>query len=87
MLRNECVSKAIDFIIDNLNEEITIADVADYCHWSKYDLAVKTKTPTGEISEITTKFCFEPMLQIKMPHRRLSFWGCGGIVLFFEANL
>lgn len=48
MLRNECVSKAIDFIIDNLNEEITIADVADYCHLSKYYLCRIFKAETGE---------------------------------------
>ncbi|PKM48273.1 MAG: AraC family transcriptional regulator, partial [Firmicutes bacterium HGW-Firmicutes-6] len=35
-MKNELVSKAIEYIVENLNEEIAIEDVADYCHLSKY---------------------------------------------------
>jgi AraC family transcriptional regulator len=48
MLKNELVSKAIEYIIKNLNEEITIEDVADYCHLSKYYLCRVFKAETGE---------------------------------------
>ena len=48
MFKNELVSKAIDYIVENLNEEISIEDVADYCHLSKYYFCRVFKTETGE---------------------------------------
>lgn len=48
MLKNELVNKAIEYIIKNLNEEIAIDDVADYCHLSKYYLCRVFKAETGE---------------------------------------
>jgi len=48
MFENELVSKAIDYIVENLNEEISIKDVADYCHLSKYYFSRVFKVETGE---------------------------------------
>ena len=47
-MKNELVSKAIEYIIKNLSEEITIEDMADYCHLSKYHLCRVFKAETGE---------------------------------------
>ncbi len=48
MLTNELVNKSIDYIIQNLDEEISIEDVADYCHLSKYYFCRIFKAETGE---------------------------------------
>ncbi|KZL90227.1 hypothetical protein CLMAG_39980 [Clostridium magnum DSM 2767] len=32
MITNELVIKSIDYIMQHLDEEISIEDVADYCH-------------------------------------------------------
>ena len=48
MITNELVNKSIDYIIRHLNEEITIEDVADYCHFSKYHFSRVFKAATGE---------------------------------------
>jgi AraC family transcriptional regulator len=48
MFKNEWVSKAIDYIVENLNEEMSIEDVADYCHLSKYYFCRVFKAETGE---------------------------------------
>jgi transcriptional regulator, AraC family len=48
MVTNELVSKAILYIVENLNEEITIEDVANYCHLSKYYFCRIFKAETGE---------------------------------------
>ncbi|MBC3795995.1 AraC family transcriptional regulator [Acetobacterium tundrae] len=48
MFENELVSKAIDYIVENLNEKISIEDVADYCHLSKYYFSRVFKAETGE---------------------------------------
>jgi len=48
MVTNELVSKAIEYIVENLNEEITIEDVANYCHLSKYYFCRIFKAETGE---------------------------------------
>lgn len=48
MVKNEWINKAIDFIIENLNEKITIDDVAEYCHLSKYYFSRVFKAETGE---------------------------------------
>lgn len=36
MITNELVIQSIDYIIQHLDEGISIEDVADYCHLSKY---------------------------------------------------
>jgi len=32
MITNQMINKSIDYILSHLNEEITIVDVANYCH-------------------------------------------------------
>lgn len=48
MITNELINKSIDYIIRHLDEEITIEDVADYCHFSKYYFSRVFKSETGE---------------------------------------
>jgi len=48
MVTNELVSKAIEYIVENLNEEISIEDMADYCHLSKFYFCRVFKAETGE---------------------------------------
>lgn len=49
-MKNELVIKAIDYIVENLNEEITVEDVADYCHLSKYYFCRVFKAATGVVT-------------------------------------
>lgn len=48
MITNELVIKSIDYIMQHLEEEISIEDVADYCHLSKYYFSRVFKAETGE---------------------------------------
>lgn len=48
MITNEWVKQSIDYIMQHLEEEISIEDVADYCHYSKYYFSRMFKTETGE---------------------------------------
>ncbi|GMQ62088.1 GyrI-like domain-containing protein [Vallitalea sp. AN17-2] len=48
MITKELVNKSIDYIIRHLDEEISIEDVADYCHLSKYHFSRVFKAETGE---------------------------------------
>lgn len=48
MITNDVVSKSIDYIMQHLDEEISIADVAEYCHFSKYYFSRVFKEKTGE---------------------------------------
>lgn len=48
MITNELVNKSIDYIIEHLDEEITIEDVANHCHFSKYYFSRMFKAATGE---------------------------------------
>lgn len=48
MIENELVNKSIDYIIQHLDEEILIEEVADYCHFSKYYFSRVFKAATGE---------------------------------------
>lgn len=48
MLTNELVIQSIDYIMQHLDEEISIEDVADYCHLSKYYFSRVFKAETGE---------------------------------------
>jgi len=36
MITNQLVNQSIDYIMRHLDEEISIEDVADHCHFSKY---------------------------------------------------
>ena len=38
VIRNTVINKAINYIFDNLDEEITVDDVARHCCYSKYHL-------------------------------------------------
>lgn len=48
MIRNELVNRGIDYIMQHLDEEISIEDVADHCHFSKYHFSRVFKAETGE---------------------------------------
>ncbi|OBR93307.1 transposon Tn10 TetD protein [Clostridium ragsdalei P11] len=48
MISNELVIKSIDYIMQHLDEEISIEDVANYCHLSKYYFSRIFKAETGE---------------------------------------
>jgi len=48
MITNELVNQSIDYIMRHLDEEISIEDVADHCHFSKYYFSKVFKEKTGE---------------------------------------
>ncbi|MGE5678359.1 MAG: AraC family transcriptional regulator [Pseudomonadota bacterium] len=48
MIRNELVSRSIDYIIQHIDEDISIEDVANHCHFSKYYFSRVFKAETGE---------------------------------------
>lgn len=48
MIKNELVSRSIDYIMQHLDEEISIEDVADHCHFSKFHFCRVFKAETGE---------------------------------------
>jgi AraC-type DNA-binding domain-containing proteins len=48
MIAKELVNQSIDYIMRHLDEEISIEDVANYCHFSKYYFSRVFKAETGE---------------------------------------
>lgn len=48
MITNELVNKSIDYIMQHLDDNISIDDVANYCHFSKYYFSRVFKAETGE---------------------------------------
>lgn len=48
MITSKIVSEAIDYIMNHVGEKITIDDVADHCHFSKYYFSRIFKAETGE---------------------------------------
>lgn len=48
MITKELISKSIDYIMQHLDEDISIEDVADYCHFSKFHFCRLFKAETGE---------------------------------------
>lgn len=48
MITNEAVNRAIDYILHHTEENVTLEDVADYCHFSKYYFSRLFKKQTGE---------------------------------------
>lgn len=36
MIINETVNHAIDYILQHINEDVSVDDVAAHCHFSKY---------------------------------------------------
>lgn len=47
-IRNSVINKAIDYIFDNIDENITVDDVAKHCSYSKYHLMRMFKEDTEE---------------------------------------
>lgn len=48
IITNEIVNQAIDFILEHAGEEMTLEDVAEHCHFSKYYFSRLFKKQTGE---------------------------------------
>lgn len=48
MITSEIVNKSIDYIMNHLDEEITVEDVAKHCHFSKFYFSRIFKAETGE---------------------------------------
>lgn len=48
MITNELVNKSIEYIIQHLDEDISIEAVASYCHFSKFYFSRVFKAETGE---------------------------------------
>lgn len=48
MIANVLINKSIDYIMQHLEEEISIDDVAKYCNYSKYYFSRVFKEATGE---------------------------------------
>lgn len=48
MITNDSVKQSIDYIMRHLDEEISIEDVANHCHYSKYYFSRIFKAETGE---------------------------------------
>ena len=48
MITKEAVNQAIDYILQHIGEELTLEDVAGYCHFSKYYFSRLFKEQTGE---------------------------------------
>lgn len=48
MIIKELINQSIDYIMRHLDEGISIEDVADYCHFSKYYFSRVFKAETGE---------------------------------------
>lgn len=48
MITNEAVNRAIDYILQHVDEELTLEDVAEYCHFSKFYFSRLFREQTGE---------------------------------------
>jgi len=48
MITNKLIKQGIDYILQHLEEEISIDDVANHCHFSKYYFSRIFKAETGE---------------------------------------
>jgi len=48
MITSQAVNQAIDFILGHIEEDISLDDVAEYCHFSKYYFCRLFKAQTGE---------------------------------------
>lgn len=47
MISNEVINKCIDYIIENIDSDISVSDVASYCNYSKYYFCRAFKEATG----------------------------------------
>ena len=48
MITREVVNQAIDYILQHTEEELTLNEVAEYCHFSKFYFSRLFKEQTGE---------------------------------------
>lgn len=48
MIRNESINSAINYILNNINEDLSVDEVASYCNFSKYYFSRLFKAETGE---------------------------------------
>lgn len=48
MITSKAVNLAIDYILQHIEEELSLEEVADYCHFSKYYFCRLFKAQTGE---------------------------------------
>ena len=48
MITKEAVNQAIDYIMKNIGKELSIEEIADYCHFSKFYFSRVFKEETGE---------------------------------------
>ena len=48
MITNEVINKSIEYIMEHINEDISIEDVAKHCHFSKYYFSRVFKAETGQ---------------------------------------
>lgn len=47
-INNEAVNRAVDYILQHINEEISVADVATHCHFSQFYFSRMFKEEMGE---------------------------------------
>lgn len=48
MITNEYINRAIDYILNHIDEEITVEDISNYCCFSRYYFSRIFKMETGE---------------------------------------
>lgn len=48
MINNESINRAIDYILNNISEDLSVDDVASHCNFSKYYFSRLFKAETGE---------------------------------------
>lgn len=48
MITSEAVNRAIDYILEHLEEDLSLEKVAMHCHFSKYYFSRLFKAQTGE---------------------------------------
>lgn len=48
MVENELINKAIEYIFEHIDEKLTVDEVAQYCHMSKYHFSRLFKEEVGE---------------------------------------
>lgn len=48
MIANEVINRAIEYILEHTDEKITVDEIAEYCHFSKFHFSRLFKAETGE---------------------------------------
>ncbi|OPZ87994.1 MAG: Right origin-binding protein [Firmicutes bacterium ADurb.Bin419] len=70
MITNELVKQSIDYIMQHLDEDISIEDVANYCHYSKYHFSRVFKAETGESIYAFIKRLIMEQSALRLKHER-----------------